>query len=193
MMTTVALPAGSSWIHYWTGTSYMGGTMATVATPIDQAAVFIKAGSIIPMGPDMKYVDQVPADPLTLDIYPAGATSYKLYEDDGISEGYLGGAYSTTTFSADNTGGHVTATIGAQQLAKYDYAGRICSRTYKLKINGQTMAPAGVTRDGNAVMSVASAIALDAASEGFYYDAMAKVTWVKFKLDSTQMTKVSLM
>jgi hypothetical protein len=36
-------------------------------------------------------------------------------------------------------------------------------------------------------------MALDAANEGFYYDAMAKVVWVKFKLDSSQATTVTLM
>ncbi len=192
MTTEVALPAGSSWIHYWTGKSYPGGTTATVATPLEQAAVFIKAGSIIPMGPAMKYVDEKPADPLTLDIYPAGRTSYKLYEDDGISEGYLGGAYSTTSFSVDEGGGHVSVAIDPQRTAGYAYPGQLCSRTYRLKINGQAAAPRGVTRDGQAVTSVASSTALDAASEGFYYDPAAKTVWVKFSLASSQGTKVAL-
>jgi alpha-glucosidase (family GH31 glycosyl hydrolase) len=39
------------------------------------------------------YHDEHPADPLTLDVYPGGATSYTLYEDDGMSDGYLGGAF----------------------------------------------------------------------------------------------------
>ena len=190
--TSVALPAGSSWIHYWSGRSYAGGTTATVATPLDQAAVFIKAGSIIPMGPALKYVDEKPADPLTVDIYPAGKTSYKLYEDDGISEGYLGGAYSTTMFSVDDGGGHLAVGIDAQKTAKYTYPGQICSRTYKLKINGQSAPPRGVTRDGHAVTSVGSSTALDAATEGFYYDTTTRTVWVKFKLDSSQATKVAL-
>jgi alpha-glucosidase (family GH31 glycosyl hydrolase) len=193
LTTSVALPAGSNWIHYWTGMTYMGGTTAMVATPIDQAAIFVKAGSIIPMGPDLKYVDEKPADPLTLDIYAAGATSYKLYEDDGVSEGYLGGAYSTTAFHADDTGGKVVVVIDPQIIGKYDYAGRICSRGYVLKINRQAAAPAGVARDGKAVMSVGSSTALDAATEGFYYDSMAQTLWVKFHLDSSQSTKIQLM
>jgi hypothetical protein len=73
------------------------------------------------------------------------------------------------------------------------YAGQICARTYKLKVNGQTAAPPSVSRDGHDVVPVASSAALDAAAEGFYYDAIAKAVWVKFKLDSNQMTKVSLM
>jgi alpha-glucosidase (family GH31 glycosyl hydrolase) len=190
--TAVALPAGSDWIHYWTGKSYVGGSTATVATPIDQAAVFVKAGSIIPMGPDQRYVGDKPADPLTLDIYPAGSTSYTLYEDDGISEGYLGGAYSTTVFHAGDTGGHVTVSIDPQVTAKYTYAGQLCSRGYILEIHGQTTPPAGVTRDGHVVMSLASSTALDSAVEGYSYDGLAQIVWVKFQLDSGQATTASL-
>jgi alpha-glucosidase len=190
--TAVALPAGSSWIHHWTGQVYPGGSTATVATPLDQAAVFIKAGSIIPMGPAMKYVDEKPADPLTVDIYPAGRTSYKLYEDDGISEGYLGGAYSMTSFSVDDGDGHVSVAIGPQRTARYSYAGQLCSRTYKLKINGQAAPPRTVTRDGRALAPASSPTALDEAAEGFHHDAGSRTVWVKFKLDSSQATRVEL-
>jgi len=116
----VTLPAGT-WIHYWTGRSYTG--TASVSVPLNQAPIFVKAGSIIPMGPKLRWVDEVPPDPLTLDIYPSGSTSYTLYEDDGMSEGYMGGAYSTTTFKADDSGGKVVVTIEAQKTAKYRFAG----------------------------------------------------------------------
>jgi alpha-glucosidase len=186
----VTLPPGA-WIHYWTGKSYPGGTVATVAAPIDQEPVFVKAGSIIPMGPPLRWVDEVPVDPLTLDVYPAGATSYTLYEDDGTSEGYMGGAYSTTQLSCDNGSGHVTVTIGAQVTAKYGYAGQLCSRTYILKINGQAAAPASVTRDGQ-VEPASPAAAFGAATEGWYYDGAAHIVWVKFPLSSSATTRVSL-
>jgi alpha-glucosidase (family GH31 glycosyl hydrolase) len=196
MMTTttatVPLPPGT-WIHYWTGMSYMGS--ATVPAPLEQAPIFVKAGSIIPMGPVIQWVDQLPADPLTLDIYPsapAAATSYNMYEDDGISQGYQGGAYSTTKFTADNTSGHMVVGIGAQVTAKYTYSGQICGRTYVLKINGQAAAPAGVSRDGNMV-ATSSATAFGTATEGWYYDAAAKTVWVKFALMSSMASKVTLM
>jgi alpha-glucosidase len=188
---SVSLPAGASWIHYFTGMSYPGGMTASVPAPIDQEPIFVKAGAIIPMGPALHYVDEVPPDPLTLDIYPAGSTSYTLYEDDGISEGYLGGAYSTTKFSSDDTSGHAAITIGAQATAKYAYTGQLSCRTYILKINGQTSAPAMVTRDGNPEPT-SSAAAFGAAAEGWYYDSTAHVVWVKFLLQSSAMTSVSL-
>jgi alpha-glucosidase (family GH31 glycosyl hydrolase) len=186
---TVALPAGQ-WVHYWTGMTYSG--TATVPAPLDQAPIFVKAGSIIPMGPDLQWVDERPADPLTLDIYPAGTTTYTLYEDDGISQGYMGGAFATTKFTSDASSGKPVVSVDAQATAKYAFTGQLCSRTYILKINGQAAAPAGVTRDGNAEPA-SSAGAFDAASEGWYYDAAAKTVWVKFPLASTNATKVSLM
>jgi alpha-glucosidase (family GH31 glycosyl hydrolase) len=202
-MTTVALPAGT-WFQVNVGPDplgpgvslspvgmgYMGS--ATVPTPLGQGAMFVKAGSIIPMGPVIQWVDQLPADPLTLDIYPSGATTYNLYEDDGISQGYLGGAYSTTKFSSDNTSGKEVVTIAAQTTPKYAYAGQICSRGYILKINGQAAAPAGVSRDGNTV-SMSSASAFPMASEGWFYDATSKTVWVKFTLMSSATTTVKLM
>jgi alpha-glucosidase (family GH31 glycosyl hydrolase) len=187
---TVLLPAGADWIDYWTGTSYAGGAAVTVPAPIDQEPIFVKAGSIIPMGPTLHWVDEVPADPLTLDIYPAGSTGYTLYEDDGVSEGYLGGAYATTKVTSDDSSGHPTIAVGAQTTAKYTFAGQLCARTYVLEIHDHA-APTAVTRDGIAEPTLSSG-AFEAAAEGWYYDASAAVVWVKFRIASTTATKVSL-
>jgi alpha-glucosidase (family GH31 glycosyl hydrolase) len=194
---TVTLPAGT-WIQVKpaadAGFSVVAkGTTgsATVPAPIDQAPIFVKAGSILPMGPVVQWVDEQPADPLTLDVYPAvpaAATSYTLYEDDGVSLGYMGGAFATTKLTADDTGGKTVVTIGAQQNM-VDFAGRLCSRTYVLKLNQQASAPSGVTRDGNSVtMSSASAFVADS----WYFDAASSTTWVMFQLDSSQTTTVTV-
>src|SRR5262249_22415202 len=103
----VQLPSGANWINYWTGAVSGGGTTPTVSAPLDKLPIFVKAVSIIPMGPSMEFVDQRPADPLTLDVYPSGATSYTLYEDDGKTNAYIGGAFSKTRFTCDDTSGRV--------------------------------------------------------------------------------------
>ena len=200
---TVALPAGT-WVQVVptadagfsvTGTSYT--SSATVTVPIEQGPIFVKAGSIIPLGPVIQWVDQQPADPLTLDVYPAaspGVTSYTLYEDDGISLGYMGGAFATTTFTADTTPtapAKTVVSIGAQKLAKFDFAGRVCSRTYIIKLNQQTAAPSGVTRDGN-VVAISSAAAFGAVTEGWYFDAASMTVWIKFPLDSSLPASVAV-
>jgi len=196
-VATVVLPEGK-WIPVQVGAD--AGLAASgaacvgsvsVPAPIAQQPMFVKAGSIIPMGPVVQWADELPADPLTLDVYPAGTTSYTLYEDDGISEGYLGGAYATTKFTSDDTNGHVVLTVGAQSTAKYPFTGQLCSRTYVLKIDGQAVAPARVTRGGN-VEPTSSAAAFAGTAEGWYYDGVAKTVWVKFPLSSDAMTSVSL-
>jgi alpha-glucosidase (family GH31 glycosyl hydrolase) len=191
--SSVSLPSGADWIDYWSGATYAGGQTVKVSAPLEQIPLFVKAGSIIPMGPVQHYVGERPADPLTLDIYPSGTTSYTLYEDDGVSEGYLGGAYSTTRFSSDATGSAPVITIGPQITGKYGYSGQFCARTYVLQIHGQASAPASVMRDHQAEPSL-SATAFDggAGVEGWYYDAVAKTVWVTFPLASNVSTTVVL-
>ncbi len=188
---SVALPAGSSWVDYWRGSVHVGGTSVTVPAALEEEPIFVGAGSIIALGGAIQWVGDAAADPLTLDIYPAGSVSDRLYEDDGISEGYLGGAYSTTQFTADDAGGHLVVTIDPQVTARYPYSGQLCSRTYILKANQQKTSPAMVTRDGQRLPSVSSAT-FRSAPTGWYYDAASRTTWVKFDLSSSVGTKVSL-
>jgi alpha-glucosidase (family GH31 glycosyl hydrolase) len=188
---TVELPAGARWIHYWTGTSHEGGSSVKVAAPIDQEPIFVKAGSIIPMGPPLRWVDQVPADPLTLDIYPAGQTSYTLYEDDGMTTAYQAGAYSTTLISCDARGGRLQVTIGATTVAKYAHPGLFATRTYVLKLNQQGSPPGAVKRDGTPLVSL-SAADFDSSSEGWFYDPASKVVWVQFKASTSVSTSIEL-
>jgi alpha-glucosidase (family GH31 glycosyl hydrolase) len=185
---SVKLPAGS-WIDYWTGTVYAGNATHTVPAPIDRVPTLVKAGSIIPMGPDLRWVDEKPADPLTLDIYPSGSTSYTLYEDDGVSAAYKTGAVSKTTFSCDASGAAPVVSIGAS-TGTYD--GELAARTYILKINKQAADPGTVMRDGVAVTRFSTRADFDAASEGWFYDAAKDVVWVKFRIATSSATSVAL-
>ena len=184
---SVQLPAGD-WIDYWTGTVYAGGATRTVPAPIDRVPMLVKSGSIIPMGPDLRWVDEKPADPLTLDIYPAGSTSYTLYEDDGVTRNYMGGSFSRTRFACSVAGAGLTVAIDA---SAGDYAGKLAARTYILKVNKRASEPGSVMRDGGAVMRQATRVDFDAASEGWFYDAAADVVWVKFRIATNVGTSVS--
>ena len=185
---SVALPPGSDWIDYWSGEKHAGGTSVTVATPLDREPIFIKAGSIIPSGPVMHYVDEVPADPLTVDIYPNGATAYSLYEDDGITTAYTHGAYRITALASDNTSGRERFTISA---AHRGYT-PLPIRTYLLAIHGQAAAPASVTRDGQTVPRLSPGADLTSAENGWTYDARTGTVWIKFRLPIDQETSISL-
>ena len=85
--------------------------------------------------------------------------------------------------------GHEVVTIGA---ANGSFVGQFSNRTYYLKINQQTSAPGGVSRDGSSLSQVSSKSALISASSGWYYDSSAHIVWVKFSTATNASTSVSL-
>ena len=139
------------------------------------------------MGPVMQWVNQLPTDPLTLDIYPTKTTSYTLYEDDGISTEYANGAYSTTKFTSANNGKGEVVTIGA---STGDYKGKPATRNYVLKVNQQKSQPKNVVRDGVTTPRLSSRAAFDDASAGWYFDAAAHIMWIKFRQSALSATSV---
>ncbi|MBN1893922.1 DUF5110 domain-containing protein, partial [bacterium] len=87
------LPSGAEWIDFWTGRQCGGGQYLTRETPLDIMPLFVKAGSIIPMGPFLEYVDEKPVDPIELRIYPGGDARFEIYEDENDNQNYEKGIY----------------------------------------------------------------------------------------------------
>jgi alpha-D-xyloside xylohydrolase len=86
---SVYLPATpGNWYDFWTGMSVMGGGAQTIAAPLDSIPVHVRAGSIVPFGPELQYTSEKPADPLIVFVYGGANGSFELYEDDGASYGY---------------------------------------------------------------------------------------------------------
>eukprot|EP00049_Salpingoeca_infusionum_P025939 m.22768 g.22768 ORF g.22768 m.22768 type:complete len:946 (-) comp8417_c0_seq1:151-2988(-) len=106
-------------IDYWTGARYQGPqTIRNYPAPLDTIPVFVKAGAIIPMWPELNYYNETPHDPYTLDVYQAFTytsvtTQYTLYEDDGITRKYEGGAFSQQNFTLVSSQSSVTLTLDA--------------------------------------------------------------------------------
>ena len=96
---TVYLPAGCDWYNYWTNQRLHGGQTVEVDSPIDTLPVFVKAGSIVPMGSDQAQPSQ---KIVSVKIYPGADGSFTLYQDDGKSYGYERGDYATTTLTWDD-------------------------------------------------------------------------------------------
>jgi alpha-D-xyloside xylohydrolase len=94
----VYLPAGTSWIDFWTGEKVEGGRSIIADAPIEKIPLMMKAGSIVPMGPFVQYSTEKPADPIELRIYPGADGSFTLYEDENDNYNYEKGAYSTIAF-----------------------------------------------------------------------------------------------
>ncbi|MGD0830953.1 MAG: TIM-barrel domain-containing protein [Terracidiphilus sp.] len=99
----VYLPAGASWIDFWTGEKLAGGASIAADAPIDKMPLMVRSGSILPMGPFIQYSTEKPADPIELRIYPGASGSFTLYEDENDNYDYEKGVYSTIAFHWDDT------------------------------------------------------------------------------------------
>ena len=99
---TVYLPEKNLWFDFWTGKSYPGGQTITADAPIDIIPLFVRAGSIIPMGPFIQYSTEKPANPIELRIYLGADGQFTLYEDENDNYNYEKGVYALINFAWDN-------------------------------------------------------------------------------------------
>jgi alpha-D-xyloside xylohydrolase len=94
------LPQGQ-WFDFWTGEPLRGGRALEVPAALDQTPVFVKAGTILPMGPAIEFAQQA-GDSIELRIYPGADGDFTLYEDEGDSYRYEKGAYTTIPLHWDD-------------------------------------------------------------------------------------------
>ena len=124
---TKYLPKGANWYDFWTGKLYKGGQNVVLTTRFDQVPMFVRAGSIVPLGPVMQYVGEKPWDNLEIRIYPGADAEFSLYEDEGDGYNYEQGYYSNIIFTwTDRTR---TLHISARQGG---YKGMILERKFTL-------------------------------------------------------------
>ena len=121
------LPKGAEWYDFWTGQRYKGGQSINMVTSFDRVPMFVRAGSILPLGPEMQYVGEQSWDNLELRLYPGADGSFTLYEDEGDSYNYEHGAYATITFQWNDKARQLT--IGDRQGR---YEGMIQNRQFKV-------------------------------------------------------------
>lgn len=98
----VYLPETANWFEFWTGELFDGGQSINANAPIDKIPVFVKAGSIIPMGPKIQYAEEK-YDPIEIRIYPGADASFTLYEDENDNYNYEKGKYALIKFKWDDT------------------------------------------------------------------------------------------
>jgi alpha-D-xyloside xylohydrolase len=98
----VYLPLGITWFDYWTGKQFHGGSTVTSPAPIDRIPLFVKAGAILPLGPDVQYASEKPADPIELRIYPGADGQFTFYEDEGDGYAYERGVHATIQMRWDD-------------------------------------------------------------------------------------------
>jgi alpha-D-xyloside xylohydrolase len=85
---TVYLPESALWYDFWTGASTKGSREVEAEAPLDRSPLFVRAGSIVPLGPEIEYADQKPAGPIELRIFRGADGRFALYEDEGDNYNY---------------------------------------------------------------------------------------------------------
>lgn len=95
---TVYLPKGVDWYDIWTTEKFRGGQTIEKKVPMDVIPIYVRAGSIIPLGPDVEYAGEKKWDDLEIRVYPGNNGKFTLYEDEGVNYNYEEGAYSEITF-----------------------------------------------------------------------------------------------
>ena len=121
------LPKGALWYDFWTNKTYKGGQNITFETSFDRVPMFIRAGSILPLGPEMQYVGEKAWDNLEIRVYPGADGDFTLYEDEGDGYNYEKGIYTTITFHWNNKSR--TLTIGNR---KGEYPGMLKTRRFTI-------------------------------------------------------------
>ena len=123
----VYLPKGTEWFDYWTGERFSGGQTIDKKAPIDILPLYVKAGSIVPVGPKVDYAEQKDWSNLKINIYPGADAEFTLYEDENDNYNYEKGAYSEIKFVWDNNKQQLTI---EKRQGKFE--GMIKNRSFQL-------------------------------------------------------------
>ncbi|WP_148211735.1 glycoside hydrolase family 31 protein [Zunongwangia profunda] len=125
----VYLPKGTEWFDYWTGERFSGGQTIDKKAPIDILPLYVKAGSIVPVGPKVDYAEQKDWSNLQINIYPGADAEFTLYEDENDNYNYEKGAYSEIKFVWDNNKQQLTI---EKRQGKFE--GMLKDRSFQLHI-----------------------------------------------------------
>lgn len=121
------LPTGASWYNFWTGEQIEGGQVYSQAATLEHLPLFVKAGSILPMGPRQQYIGEKADAPWEIRVYPGADATFEVYEDAGDGYEYEEGAFSRYVLEWDDAAR--TLRIGARSGA---FEGLIKKRVLKV-------------------------------------------------------------
>jgi alpha-D-xyloside xylohydrolase len=119
----------AAWYDFWTGAVEKGGRAIDAPTSLDRIPLYVRAGSILPLGPDLEYASEKPADPIELRLYPGADGRFTLYEDENDGYAYEKGAYATIPFEWDDA--RRTLTIGARSGR---FPGMLTARIFRIVV-----------------------------------------------------------
>jgi alpha-D-xyloside xylohydrolase len=125
---TVYLPK-ATWYDFWTGEKTEGGKRIQADAPLSKLPLFVRAGSIVPMGPKMEWTTEKAEDPIELRIYPGADGDFQLYEDENDGYAYEKGAHATIALHWDDAA--KTLTVGAREGS---FPGMLAKRTFNVVV-----------------------------------------------------------
>ncbi len=150
----VYFPEGCGWYDFYSGRWLAGGRTLDVPAPYERIPLHVREGAIIPVGPDMEYSDERPADRITLYVYAGQDGSFTLYEDDGTDYNYEKGECAFIPFTYDDDAG--TLTIGQR---KGEFPGMLQTRTFNIvKVSKNRPQPFDPNARGKVVTYSGSAV-----------------------------------
>ncbi len=117
----------AGWYDFWNGALIKGGQAIDAPAPLERMPLFVRAGAILPLGPDVQYAAEKPVDPLEIRVYRGADGDFTLYEDENDTYNYETGAYATIGFHWDND--KQTLTIGER---KGGFPGMLKARTFRV-------------------------------------------------------------
>jgi alpha-D-xyloside xylohydrolase len=123
----VYLPKSTDWYDFWIGKRFKGGQTIKIDVPINKIPLFVKSGSILPIGPEVQYSTEKKWDNLEIRIYEGANGEFTLYEDEGDNYNYEQGQYSTIAFFWDD--GKKILTIGDR---KGSFPGMLAERRFNI-------------------------------------------------------------
>jgi alpha-D-xyloside xylohydrolase len=123
----VYLPPAARWYDFWTGKSMTGDQRFDAAAPLDRIPLYIRGGSIVPMGPEIEYTGQKPEAPIDLRVYSGADGHFDFYEDQGDTYNYEKGEHAVIPIDWNDS--TKTLTIGARSGS---YPGMLAQRTFNV-------------------------------------------------------------
>ena len=126
----VYLPAGADWYEFSTGRLLQGGQTVKASAQLDDLPLYVRAGSVLPLGPDVQYSSQQPWNDLEVVVYPGRDASFTLYEDEGDNYNYEQGQYTEIPFTWNERAR--TLTIGRRTGS---FTGMLQTRTFRVRLH----------------------------------------------------------
>ena len=138
------LPDGADWYDFWTNARFAGGQPVRKVCPLDVFPLYVRAGSIVPMGPVVQYATEQPEAPYEIRVYPGADAKFTIYEDDNETYAYEKGQHAV--YDLVWTEAKHTLTVGARRGS---FPGLVAKRELRIVLMAERQEPRAASAPGN--------------------------------------------